>query len=567
MCGIFAYFSKLNSFASDKELTNKLIKCFNLIQHRGPDFSKHVVFTSENNYAFIGFHRLSINDLSDVGNQPFKYTGDNSTLTHLVCNGEIYNWKELTGIHDITLKSNSDCEVIGHLLNSKQYDTKTFMNMLDGEFSCITFNEKDYSSVVFRDSIGIRPLFYSETDDFIAFASEGKALYPLHHEVQIFPPGYYWSNKNNNISFHQYSSLIPTTISFCNRTYNKRFSYHTLQHLVIQAVEKRITNCDTEVGFFLSGGLDSSIVASIAQNYYDKHNIDKKIVTFSIGMHGQNSSDLYAASYIAKKLGSDHHHVTYTEKEAFNALQDVIHQLESYDCTTIRASIPMYLLCKYISQKTHTKVLLSGEGADEVFGGYLYFHNHPTHEEFQNETYKLSQKVHMFDVLRADRCNAKWGLEVRVPFFDHNLIEYVYNTIPIAKVPHEHANNFKKIEKHALRKAFENYPYIHKIPDTNEYNYILYRQKDAFSDAVGYSWVSKLKKHAEKNVQKSLKNYEIDQPLSNEELYYRQVFDARYPNAKHIGNIGIWRPNWTTVTDPSATQLNVHSNNILSTRN
>lgn len=529
MCGIFAIFSKTNIPLKD----NLIKECISKIKHRGPDNTKIIVDKS----YILGFHRLSINDVSSNGDQPFTVTNQrNSTIS--LTNGEIYNWKELKNTFDVSLKSSSDCEIIPHLLNDDSINYMDVFNSLDGVFANIsiknTLNSTDI--IVARDPIGIRPLFYIDDDDFYAFSSEAKALIDLSKNVQIFPIGTVFVNGQMH---KYYTNLMIYTPSILN--------YNTLFNLFVQSISKRIENCDREFGLFLSGGLDSSLVAGCVQ--YLKP--DLKLKTFSIGMH-KDSPDLVYARKMATLLKSEHHEVIFTEAEGIESINKVIYLLESYDCTTIRASIPMYLLSKYISTNTNVKVLLSGEGSDELFGGYLYFHNYPNYDDFHNETIKLIKNVHMFDSLRADRCVSGCGLELRVPFFDRTFVDYVVGLYPSIKVP------IKGIEKYVLRKSFD-------IPEFQKYidNEVLWRQKNAFSDAVGYNWIDSLKKYVD-NIDIS-KKYGItislfsdNTPLNKEELYYRSIFYKHFGITGSLGNVGVWRPNWTNVTDPSATYLNQH---------
>lgn len=524
MCGIFAVFPKKAESVS--KCAPDVRASFATLKHRGPDTNSLII----TNDFILGFHRLSINDLSDAGNQPFEV---NQTRT--VCNGEIYNWVELCDSHDVLTTSHSDCEVLAHLVDrfGRDFD----FNSIDGVFACAhaRYNEetKEYDYIVSRDPIGVRPLFYLETDDYIAFASEAKALVGLSstENVHIFPIGTTWYNG----TFKKYH-MLPVEVKPANR--------YSIYHGLVQAVEKRIHNCDTELGFFLSGGLDSSLVAAIAKTLKKK-----RLKTFSIGMD-KESPDLVHARKMAQALGSEHHEVIYTKEEGISTIPFIIHTLESFDCTTVRASIPMYLLCKYIKENTNVKVMLSGEGADELFGGYLYFHNAPTPSDFQLETKKLVKNVHMFDGLRADRCTAAWGLEVRVPFFDRNFVDLIVSIPPEAKMP------VNGIEKHILRKAFQETPV--KVP----YD-ILWRQKNAFSDAVGYGWIDAIKEHVEnkisdKDFAEHRAKYPTSPPMSKEELFYRTTFDNIFPHHEQLGAMFMWRPNWTHVIDPSATFLDVH---------
>lgn len=498
---------------------------FNKIKHRGPDDTS-IVF--DENY-FFGFHRLSINDLTTNGNQPFQVQ-DSITI----CNGEIYNWKELNDKHKYNLKSNSDCEILSHMFNDT-LDKQYICNNLDGVFALIHYNKSNKYFYVARDPIGVRPLFYTETEDYYAFSSEAKAIFN-YGKTHIFPISTLMSN----------GTMIKYYTGFSSSISMSTLNYTTLKNNLVQALHKRIMNNERDIGFFLSGGLDSSLMASIAKQLYP----NQKIKTFSIGTD-ISSPDLVYARTMASVLDSEHHEVIYTLDEGIKVLDEVIYHLESYDTTTIRASIPMYLLCKYISKNTKIKVMISGEGADELFGGYLYFHNAPNPSEFQKETIKLLKNVHMFDSLRADRCTAAWGLEVRVPFFDKTFLNYVLGI-------HESFKHINTIEKYILRKAFDTHNYITKD--------VLWRQKNAFSDAVGYNWITHLKNHVESiyenmdedEIKKQINTYTYDIPQTNEELHYRNIYTKHF-GIPNLGNYGMWRAQWSNnLIDPSATYLCVH---------
>lgn len=528
MCGIFSVFFKTDSIQKYDQYVQRGL---DTIKHRGPDTTSGVY----HNNSFLGFHRLSINDISNDGNQPFNI---NNTLT--ICNGEIYNTPELINQHNLqgVYKSKSDCEVICHMLSILD-DVGEICNSLDGVFACCAI-KNDGQHIAFRDPIGVRPLFFVDHQDFTAFSSEAKGLVKLLEgfvhkpEIKIFPIGHYWING----ILCNYTPLF-----FSQRIQASRLNYANIRNSLCDAVHKRISNSDVDVGFFLSGGLDSSLVAGIASQKLGK------IKTFSIGM-STDSPDILCARSVSQYINSEHHEIIYDEKEGIAALQDVIYALESYDCTTIRASIPMYILSRYIRNNTNVKVLLSGEGADELFGGYLYFKNAPSKKEFQDETLSRVHNVHMFDCLRADRCTAFWGLEVRVPFFDYNFANYIINLPAYVK---QSVNN---CEKYILRKAFE---HMKIIPDD-----ILYRQKNAFSDAVGYNWIDILKAHCSSMIddvtfESEHKKFKNDTPLTKEELYYRVIFSKLFPQYQHLGNIGIWRHKWSNVIDPSATYLSFHN--------
>jgi asparagine synthase (glutamine-hydrolysing) len=463
----------------------------------------------------MDFYRLAINDLSPAGMQPFTYDD-----IMFVCNGEIYNHRELTPIKN---KSVSDCECIGAYV--KHMGIQHTLEELRGDFAFVYTDGKHVMAA--RDPVGVRPLFYTRyAKDSIAFASEVKALLFLNSPVHVFPPGtFYDSCVDDFITYHSGYWHIKTHVPYENK----------LREVLEDAVKVRLENTERDIGFLLSGGLDSSLIASIAQRMIGD------ITTFSIGLEG--SPDLEAARKVAKFLGSNHHEVTFTVEEGFKVLPDVIQSLESYDTTTIRASVPMWLLCRYIKEKTTCRYIFSGEGADELLGGYLYFKNAPGVREHAAESMRRLKLIHQFDGLRADRCAGAHGLDLIVPFLDIHFIREVFAINQKQKIG--------SCEKKVLREAFIGY-----LPEE-----ILWRQKDGMSDAVGTGWVGFLRSHAENlisdnafMVSKAVCS-EHNTPVSKEEVFYREIFWKFY-GCRHDHLISeIWRPRWTHITDPSARLL------------
>lgn len=474
------------------------------LKHRGPDGSR----SRQLHQCFMEFSRLAINDVSTLGMQPFE-----SFKGMLVCNGEIYNHKEFS---DAT----NDCECLIPLI--EKHGIFDASQMLLGEFAmCYT---DGWSVQASRDPFGVRPLFYTKTDTAVALASEAKALLEFGTKIEIFPPG------------HVYDSI---TDSF-QRYYS---SNGVMKRAFIEAIRTRVSNTDREIGFLLSGGLDSSLVASISKKF-----LKNRIKTFSVGI--EESPDVLAARVMAKYLDSDHTEFRFDVEEGLDNLERVIWSLESYDTTTVRASVPMWLLSRYISQNSECKVILSGEGSDELFGGYLYFHYAPDVDAFSRENARRLRLIHQFDGLRADRCMAAHGLELRVPFLDINVVDAGMNMNQSLKLPTD------GIEKWYLRQLF-----LNELPPE-----ILWRQKNGMSDAVGYAWVKTVKEHAEKTISDEeflsiKKNAQHNTPLTKEEALYRKIFWKLFGDANDHLISEIWRPKWTNVTDPSATQLNVHENN------
>jgi|TARA_B110000240_G_C13497495_1_gene452346 asparagine synthase (glutamine-hydrolysing) len=500
MCGIISLFG------------DKRIVPGNMLNHRGPD-DYHSVTLGK---CQMDFYRLSINDISPAGMQPFVGEG------HMfMCNGEIYNHKQYETGNE---KSKSDCEVVMNMIN-KLGMMKT-VESLNGDFAMVyTDGERVLAA---RDPVGVRPMFYTRySSNSIAFASEAKALLFLESHIEVFPPGYiYDSYVDNFICYHSGYWDVQKHIT--------NYTIEDVRSNLEKAVHLRLENTDREIGFLLSGGLDSSLIASIAQKRLGT------IKTFSVGLDG--SPDLKAARRVAKYLGSDHTEVIFTVEEGVANLQNVIDSLESYDTTTVRASTPMWLLCKYIKENTNCRYIFSGEGSDELLGGYLYFHGAPNVDAFAYENMRRLKLIHQFDGLRADRCAGAHGLDLVVPFLDKHFIDCCMSINQNMKMT--------KLEKQLLRDAFIGY-----LPDE-----ILWRQKDGMSDAVGSGWVSYLKEYTESQITefmfenlKSLCHHNI--PLTKEEAYYRQLFWNRYgSNNDHLIS-EIWRPKWTSITDPSARLL------------
>jgi asparagine synthase (glutamine-hydrolysing) len=501
MCGILALFGE------EVEVSSYLLS------HRGPDDYR----TKTLGKCRMDFYRLAINDLTDAGMQPFRQ-GDEM----LVCNGEIYNYRDFLKGDEV---SKSDCEVLIPML--RDFGIMKTIENINGDFAFVWTNGKRV--VAARDPVGVRPLFYTRYGpDSIAFASEVKALLFLNSEIHIFPPG------------HIFDSYINDFVCYHNgywkvNKYLKTNIHRELRETLEHAVHDRIDTTDRDIGFLLSGGLDSSLIASIASRKLGK------IRTFSIGLEG--SPDLEAARTVANYLGTDHTEVKFTVTEGLAHINDVIHSLESYDTTTVRASTPMWLLCKYIKQHTTCRYIFSGEGSDEILGGYLYFHNAPNVDEFACENMRRLRLIHQFDGLRADRCAGAHGLDLIVPFLDKNFINFCMSINQTEKIGH--------VEKRILREAFEGY-----LPEE-----ILWRQKDGMSDAVGTNWVDEIKKYAEDDVDDVLfretraKARGHNVPLTKEEALYRNIFWKMYGNDNDHLISEIWRPKWTKITDPSARLL------------
>jgi asparagine synthase (glutamine-hydrolysing) len=499
MCGIVCLFGERREVPHE------------ILSHRGPD----AYATKTVGRCRVDFHRLAINDLTEAGMQPFTYDD-----VVFACNGEIYNHKELSmGVE----KSQSDCECLGPYI--KLFGIQHTLEEVRGDFALVYSDGKHI--IAARDPVGVRPLFYTRyAKDSIAFASEAKALLFLNAQVHVFPPGtFYDSHVNDFITYYTGYWHVKTKVPTRN----------VLKDTLEDAVRVRLANSERDVGFLLSGGLDSSLIASIAQR------VVGKIKTFSIGLEG--SPDLEAARKVATFIGSDHHEVKFTVKEGLQTIVNVIAALETYDTTTVRASVPMYLLCKYIKEKTSCRYIFSGEGSDELLGGYLYFKNAPGVQEFAMENMRRLKLIHQFDGLRADRCAAAHGLDLVVPFLDTHFIH--------ACMDMNQNDKIDPCEKRVLREAFIGY-----LPEE-----ILWRQKDAMSDAVGAQWVDTLRQKSHDIISDTAFMVtravcgEHNVPLTKEEVWYREIF-WKFFGCRHDHLISeIWRPRWTDVTDPSARLL------------
>ena len=519
MCSVFGFCGK------DYE-RETIEKNFYKTKSRGPDDSRIVKVTG----GLLCFHRLSIMGLHDEGMQPFSLNG-----CYTVCNGELYGFKaerDRLINKGYTFKSDSDCEII--LPMYFEYGIDMF-SRLDAEFALIIYDGRTDEFIAARDPIGIRPLYYGyDKNGTIIFASEPKNLVGLAEKIMPFPPGHYYKGGK----FIPYSEIWKSE-KVCSD--NVETACVNIREKLIAGVEKRLV-ADAKVGFLLSGGLDSSLVCAIAAK-----KSKTPIKTFAIGM-SEDAIDLKYARQVADFIGADHTEVYMTPDEVIFSLEDVIHLLGTYDITTIRASMGMYLICKAIHENTDIRVLLTGEISDELFG-YKYTDFAPNANEFQKESEKRVRELHMYDVLRADRCISVNSLEARVPFGDIDFVKYVMNLDPEMKM-----NKYNK-GKYLLRHAFEGLGFL---PDS-----ILWREKAAFSDAVGHSMVDYLKEYAETKYsdaefKEKCKKYTHAAPFTKESLLYREIFEKYYPGQSEMV-VDFWMPNksWEgcNVNDPSARVL------------
>ncbi len=568
MCGIFALFHSNGV----KMLKEELIRAFfEKGARRGPEKSTIEIDVRDNKKIF-GFHRLAINGYgNNLSSQPLKI---NDCV--LICNGEIYNWKQLSDQVGITCETGSDCEIIIHLY--KKYGMKQTLQMLDGVFAFVLWDTQKAHYFVARDTFGVRPLFMSTfnarfpfpfqiggTTASVMFASEMKMLYGLctamtdenkeyensqyidPFELKQFPPGHYaqFSERNYTVTPVCFSSpdsfceVAPQT-TLSNR---EQFGiYKLIRTGLIDAVAKRVDNTDREIACLLSGGLDSSLITALVVNICkNKYNRDPSTIhTWSIGMKG--SEDLRYAQVVADFLGTTHHALELDEKEFLDAIEPVIYAIESDDTTTVRASVGNWLVSKYIKEQSNAKVIFNGDGSDEVCGGYMYFHAAPDPIAFDQECRRLLSDIHFFDVLRSDRSIASHGLEPRTPFLDRQFVQS-YLSIPCTIRSH---NQQGKCEKYLLRRAF-----AHHIPKLLP-EQVLWRTKEAFSDGVSQltrSWFEIIQDHA-------VKLYPTLSKSAAEKKYYNNIYRHYYGDTPCTPYK--WMPKFVDATDSSARTLKIY---------
>ena len=508
MCGIVCAF-KLKQ--PSETLRPQLLTMAKCIRHRGPDWSGII----SNDKAILAHERLAIVDPTS-GKQPL-FSEDKNLV--LAANGEIYNHMELRKQFegDYNFQTKSDCEVILALYRKKG---SSFLDELNGIFGFALYDVESDSFLVARDHMGIIPLYIGwDQHGTFYVASELKALEGVCTKIELFPPGHYLSSTDGTLKRWYSRDWMEYDAVKENET-----NISALREALDAAVHRQLMS-DVPYGVLLSGGLDSSITSALAKKYADKRieSGDKdsawwpQLHSFAIGLEG--SPDLAAAQKVANHLDTVHHEIKFTIQEGIDALRDVIYHVETYDITTIRASTPMFLLARAI-KAMGIKMVLSGEGADEIFGGYLYFHKAPTAKDFHEENVRKLDKLHMYDCLRANKSLASWGIEGRVPFLDKEFMDVAMRLNPEDKMI-----NGERMEKWVLRKAFEDL-----LPES-----VAWRQKEQFSDGVGYSWIDTLKEMVEKEVtDEQLENahfrFPIQPPSSKEEFYYRSIFEEHFPS-------------------------------------
>jgi asparagine synthase (glutamine-hydrolysing) len=551
MCGIVCAFN----LKGDKDLIrSNVLEMAQKVRHRGPDWSG--IYSSDN--AILAHERLAIVDPTS-GKQPIL---SEDGLKVIAVNGEIYNHKNLKNsfVADYNFRTESDCEVILALYEKKGIN---FLNDLNGIFAFALYDSSNDKYLIARDHMGIIPLYMGwDKDDIFYISSELKSLEGVCDKIELFPPGHYLENSTMKLI----KWYDPEWVSY-DHVKNSKTSIKAIHDSLSAAVKRQLMS-DVPYGVLLSGGLDSSITSALAKKFASKRieSNDKQdawypqLHSFSVGL--KDAPDLKAARIVADHIGTIHHEINFTVQEGIDAIRDVIYHLETYDITTIRASTPMYLIARAI-KSLGIKMVLSGEGADELFGGYLYFHKAPNAKEFHEETVRKLDKLHQYDCLRANKSLAAWGIEGRVPFLDKEFIDIAMNINPEDKMIKN-----GRIEKWVLREAFKDY-----LPES-----VLWRQKEQFSDGVGYSWIDSLKDLVSKevsdhNLENASKIFPINTPRNKEEYYYRSIFtnhfssDAAAMSVPSVPSVACstpqaleWDEAFKNMNDPSGRSIsNIHN--------
>lgn len=524
MCGITGIF---NIKKQTPELRSKALKMAQKIRHRGPDWSGIYVGGS----AILAHERLSIVD-PQSGGQPL-YSPDRKQI--LAVNGEIYNHREIRSRYagKYAFQTGSDCEVILALYRDKGIH---FLEELNGIFAFALYDEETNDYLIARDPIGVIPLYIGrDSSGHIYFGSELKALEGFCDEYEPFLPGHYYLGHEGKMhrwytrDWMEYANVSSASVNVNSASANVNSMEYKAQvtalHNALEAAVQRQLMSDVPYGVLLSGGLDSSVISAIAKKYASKRvETDNKadawwpqLHSFAVGLKG--APDLLKAREVAQHIDTVHHEINYTIQEGLDAIRDVIYFIETYDVTTVRASTPMYLLARVI-KSMGIKMVLSGEGADEVFGGYLYFHKAPTPQAFHEETVRKLSKLHLYDCLRANKSLAAWGVEGRVPFLDKEFLDVAMRVNPVLKMCPG-----KEIEKRIVREAFAD-----MLPES-----VAWRQKEQFSDGVGYSWIDTLKAItaaavSDEQMQQAAERFPIHTPQNKEEYYYRSIFEEHFPS-------------------------------------
>ena len=545
MCGIFGILLK-NSYEIQNDYKDKhnIKKHFEYGKKRGPEYSS---IENINEQIIWGFHRLCINGLDEVSNQPIK-----TKSCTMMCNGEIYNYKDLIENFNLDVKTNSDCEVIVKLY---EIIGPNFVNLLDGVFSFLIYDHSRDQLIVGRDPYGVRPLYICHyQNENVGFSSD---LMPLLFDSNIVNIKQYEAGTYSvyNYKGDKYVMTLQEryffNISYVNE-YKKPvefYMFHIVQKLK-QSVNKRVDNCERDIASLLSGGLDSSIISAlVCKKYYEK--TGNKLKTYSIGLDG--AVDLKYSDMVAQHIESEHTKIIVSEENFINSIESVIKDIESYDTTTVRASVGNWNVAKYIKENSNAKVIFNGDGADELMGGYMYFHCAETNDDFHNETLRLLSDISKFDVLRSDKSISSHGLEPRTPFLDKEFTKF-YISIPIEYRNH---NKFGNCEKYLIRKSFEIYcPEL--LPKE-----VLWRKKKhlVMVLVVKKSWFQIIQENEVVKKIKGINNCEHNNPETCEQKYYRKIFEKYYNNCELLIPY-FWMPKFIEgVTDASARTLNVYKNN------
>ena len=551
MCGIVCAF---NVKGNNEVIRSNVLKMAQKVRHRGPDWSG--IYSSKN--AILAHERLAIVDPTS-GKQPIL---SEDGLKVIAVNGEIYNHQNLRDSFatDYNFRTESDCEVILALYEKKGIN---FLNDLNGIFAFALYDSSNDKYLIARDHMGIIPLYMGWDKDGIFYvSSELKSLEGVCDKIELFPPGHYLESNSTDLK----KWYNPEWVSY-DHVKDSETSIKAIHDSLSAAVKRQLMS-DVPYGVLLSGGLDSSITSALAKKFASKRieSNDKQdawwpqLHSFSVGL--EDAPDLKAARIVADHIGTIHHEINFTVQEGIDAIRDVIYHLETYDITTIRASTPMYLIARAI-KSLGIKMVLSGEGADELFGGYLYFHKAPNAKEFHEETVRKLDKLHQYDCLRANKSLAAWGIEGRVPFLDKEFIDVAMNINPEDKMIKN-----GRIEKWVLREAFKDY-----LPES-----VLWRQKEQFSDGVGYSWIDSLKDLVSKEVsdhdlENASKIFSINTPRNKEEYYYRLIFSDHFSSdaaAKSVPSVPSvacstpqaleWDEAFKNMNDPSGRSIsNIHN--------
>ncbi len=522
MCGILTMLGLDPARSDAPALRRQALALARKLRHRGPDWSG--IYSDE--HAILAHERLSIVDV-EHGAQPLI---DRRNGAVLAVNGEIYNHQDLrrglAGPHDF--QTLSDCEVILYLYDERA--PREFLNRINGIFGFVLHDPARQTFLIARDPIGVIPLYVGwDRHELLVVASEMKALVGHCDRIREVPPGHYYLGHEAEKGFQRY---YEPAWAQADRVPDAPYDAAALRAAFEAAVHRQLM-CDVPYGVLISGGVDSSLVAAIAAKYREGRveNGDAgpswwpRIHSFAVGLEG--APDLAPARKVAEHIGAIHHELHFTVQEGLDALSDVIYHLETFDITTIRASTPMYLMMRKI-RAMGIKMVLSGEGADEIFGGYLYFHKAPDGPELHAESVRKLQKLHLYDCARANKAGAAWGVEVRVPFLDREFLDVAMAMDPSHKLP-RNAPRPRPIEKFPLRNAF-----VGAIPDE-----VLWRQKEQFSDGVGYSWIDGIKAHAEREISDSMlrgaaERFPVKTPETKEAYLYRQLFEHHFPSATAV---------------------------------